>query len=95
MNRDDSSRLRGSAIAILGTAVIAIAAVAVVLVLMTGSKDQTGQTASQGSTPTEQVKQLLGAPEVPRQQARLLEIRKADDEQAATSSRSAGSYIAD
>jgi len=56
MNRNNTSRLRGSAIAILGAGAVAIAAVAVVLVLMTGSKDQTGQTASQGSTPTEQVK---------------------------------------
>jgi hypothetical protein len=56
MRRKDPSRLRANAIAILGAAAVAIAAVAVVLVLMSGSKDQTGQTASQGSTPTEQVK---------------------------------------
>jgi hypothetical protein len=56
MDRHRVSGYRSSAVAILGAGAVLIGAVAVLFVLMTGTKDQTGQTTSQGATPTEQVK---------------------------------------
>jgi hypothetical protein len=79
MKRNDPSRLRSNAIAILGTGAVAIAAAAVVLVLMSGSRDRTGQTASRGSTPTEQVKAPPGGTGSNETTAQRLKNRKADE----------------
>ena len=56
MYRVISNHFRGTPIAIIGALAVVAFAVGVIFLLISSSTDQTGQTASQGGTPTEQVK---------------------------------------